>query len=94
MSTTPLLQKAATLASISLQKDETESLKGDLERIFSFLEDLKSAPTDGVSPLVTPVVGAQTLTKDTPQSDLSQTDVLSSAPLKEKDLFLVPRFID
>ena len=94
MNATSLLQKAAALAAISLEADEGERLKGDLQKIFSFLNDLKDVPTEHVEPLTTPVSEALSLSDGVLQPGIGVQDLLKNAPHSGCDLFLVPQFVD
>jgi aspartyl-tRNA(Asn)/glutamyl-tRNA(Gln) amidotransferase subunit C len=87
------LNYLAKIARLELNEEEKEPLLNDLNRILSFVEQLKEVNTDGVEPLVFINNEIPELRPDIIQDGLSVEDALKNAPVKNDSFFLVPKVI-
>lgn len=88
------VRRIARLACIAVKDDEVEHLKGELNAILAFVEQLGEVNVEGVEPM----------TSVTPMAMKSRTDlvtdgddpgaVLSNAPKSEDGFYLVPKVIE
>ena len=94
MTDSVVIEKVAQLAKIGLTPQEVQDLRKDLARMMEFLSTLGKVPTEGVSPLVNPASHANSLRPDVLAIDATATTILQNAPLKEQDMFLVPKIVE
>ena len=65
-------------------------MKGDLEKILSFVDKLNEIDTKGVEPLIYMSDEVNVLRADEITEETSQEDALKNAPQKDSDYFKVP----
>lgn len=92
--TNDIIDRLAELAKLRFEQDEKEALKGDLQKILKFVEQLNELDTDGVEPLIHMSEELNRLRADEVKGMLSQEKALGNAPLKDSDYFKVPKVID
>jgi len=83
-----------TLARLELSAEETESLKGDLNRLLDYFELLSQLDTDGVQELARPVAVDSVFRDDVVQRGLEPDAVMALAVESEDGFFRVPRTVD
>ncbi len=88
------VRRVAHLARIAVAEDEVESLKGELNAILAFVEQLGEVDVEGVEPMtsVTPV--AIKMRKDEVTDGGIPDDILANAPAHEHHFFLVPKVVE
>ena len=85
-----LIQDIAKLAKLEFDEKSTEEMKGDLEKILSFVDKLNEIDTKGVEPLIYMSDEVNVLRADEITEETSQEDALKNAPHKDSDYFKVP----
>jgi len=88
------VRRIAHLARIAVNEDEVEHLKGELNAILAFVEQLSEVNVDGVEAMtsVTPMRMEQ---RDDKVTDGEIPDsVLRNAPAREDDYFVVPKVVE
>jgi aspartyl-tRNA(Asn)/glutamyl-tRNA(Gln) amidotransferase subunit C len=86
--------KVARLARIAVSDDEAEALRGELNTILGFVEQLDAVDTDGVEPM-TAVVHVPMKARDDIVTDGDQADrILANAPVREGPFFAVPKVVE
>lgn len=86
--------KVARLARIALSDDEAEALRGELNTILGFVEQLNEVDVDGVEPM-TAVVHVPMKERDDVVTEGRQAEkVLANAPLREGPFFAVPKVVE
>ena len=88
------VRRIAHLARVAVADDEIEHLRGEINAILAFVEQLAEVNVDGVEPMtsVTPMT-----MKKRPDvvSDGGNADaVLRNAPATENNYFLVPKVVE
>ena len=88
------IRRIAHLARVAVADDEVEHLRGEINAILSFVEQLAEVNVDGVEPMtsVTPMI-----MKKRPDvvTDGDNADaVLRNAPATENNCFLVPKVVE
>jgi aspartyl-tRNA(Asn)/glutamyl-tRNA(Gln) amidotransferase subunit C len=88
------VRRIAHLARIAVAEDEVEHLRGELNAMLAFVEQLSEVDVDGVEPMtsVTPMVMKKRadLVTDGNNADA----VLANAPARQDHYFLVPKVIE
>jgi aspartyl-tRNA(Asn)/glutamyl-tRNA(Gln) amidotransferase subunit C len=89
--------RAERLARLSLPESKVEEFSTRLSKVFTWIDQLKEVDVTGTRPLVNPLMD---FVDQTPmrKDDVHQTntigDVLSNAPDKDYDFFLVPKVVE
>jgi aspartyl-tRNA(Asn)/glutamyl-tRNA(Gln) amidotransferase subunit C len=87
-----LLTHIATLARLSLSKEETMSLAQDLREILEFAASLEAIDLEGVPPMSHAAEGER-FRPDEAKHELTREQALHNAPDHEGGLFRVPQVI-
>ena len=88
------VRRIAHLARIAVAGDEVDHLKGELNAILAFVEQLSEVDVAGIEPMtsVTPMVMKKREDKIT-DGGISD-DILKNAPVSEDHFFLVPKVVE
>ena len=88
------VRRIAHLARIAVADDELDHLKGELNAILAFVEQLSEVNVEGIEPMtsVTPMVMKKREDKIT-DGGISD-DILKNAPVSEDHFFLVPKVVE
>lgn len=88
------VRRVAKLARIAVEDHEVAKLKGELDAILAFVEELSVLDVDGVEPMtgVTPV--SIRLREDAVTDGENAERVLQNAPAREGDFFVVPKVVE
>ena len=86
--------KVARLARIAVSDDEAEALRGELNTILGFVEQLNEVDVEGVAPM-TAVVHVPMKEREDVVTEGGQAEkVLANAPLREGPFFAVPKVVE
>ncbi|MCO5233109.1 MAG: Asp-tRNA(Asn)/Glu-tRNA(Gln) amidotransferase subunit GatC [Chitinophagales bacterium] len=83
----------AELAKLEFSDVERIEIKKDLEKIFSFMEQLKSVNTDNVEPLIYVNDDVNVVREDIVVHPITKDEALSNAPIHDSDYIKVPKFV-
>jgi aspartyl-tRNA(Asn)/glutamyl-tRNA(Gln) amidotransferase subunit C len=88
------VRRIAHLARIAVADDEIEHLKGELNTILAFIEQLTEVDVAGVEPMisVTPMVMMRRQDKVT-DGDIADL-IVQNAPAREDHFFAVPKVVE
>jgi aspartyl-tRNA(Asn)/glutamyl-tRNA(Gln) amidotransferase subunit C len=88
------VRRIARLARIAVAEDEVEHLKGELNAMLAFVEQLREVDIAGVEPMtsVTPMALKQRADQVT-DGNIAD-DVMQNAPAREDHFFLVPKVVE
>ena len=89
-----IVRRIAHLARIEVAEDEVEHLKGELNAMLAFVEQLSEVNVDGVEPMtsVTPMKMKQ---RDDVVTDGNiADDIVKNAPATADHFFLVPKVVE
>jgi aspartyl-tRNA(Asn)/glutamyl-tRNA(Gln) amidotransferase subunit C len=88
------VRRIARLARIAVAEDEVEHLKGELNAMLDFVEQLLQVDIAGVEPMtsVTPMALKQRADQVT-DGNIAD-DVMKNAPAREDHFFLVPKVVE
>ncbi len=92
------IHRLAKLARIDLAASEAASTLGQLNNIFSLVEQLQAVDTAGIAPLSHPLatlgeIGLRLRVDQVTESDQREAN-MANAPQQENGLFLVPKVIE
>ncbi len=88
------VRRIAHLARIAVAEDEVEHLRGEINGILAFVEQLSEVDVDGVEPMssVTPMAMKKRHDAVTDGGDADA--VLRNAPAREGNYFVVPKVVE
>ncbi len=88
------VRRIAHLARIAVADEEVEHLRGELNAILAFVEQLSEVDVTGVEPMtsVTPMA-MKRRTDEVTDGDIPD-DIVKNAPVREDHFFVVPRVVE
>ena len=88
------VRRIAHLARIAVKEDEVEHLKGELNAMLAFVEQLAEVDVTGVAPMtsVTPMLMKRR--PDVVADGGMADDILANAPATQDHFFLVPKVVE
>jgi aspartyl-tRNA(Asn)/glutamyl-tRNA(Gln) amidotransferase subunit C len=91
---THTVRRVAQLARIAVADNELESLRGELNAILAFVEQLAEVDVEGVQPM-TSVTPMDLKTREDKITDGGIADaIIANAPAHEHHFFLVPKVVE
>lgn len=89
-----LVRRVAKLARIAVDENEVSHLKGELNAILAFVEELGALDVEGVEPM-TSVTPMKIKVREDGVTDGGTPDkVLANAPAREGDFYVVPKVVE
>ena len=88
------VRRVAHLARIAVADEEVENLKGELNAILAFVEQLTEVDVDGVEPMTSVTPMAMKMREDTVTDGGIPDAILANAPAHEHHFFLVPKVVE
>ncbi len=88
------VRKVARLARIAEPEDRLETLAKELNGIMSWIEQLSEVDTDGVEPMTSAVHMPAPMREDVVTEGGDPQRVLSNAPKRSGDFFVVPKVVE
>jgi aspartyl-tRNA(Asn)/glutamyl-tRNA(Gln) amidotransferase subunit C len=88
------IKKISKLARISVTKGETDRLEKDLNSILKFVEQLKELNTDKILPIASVSDQSLTMSKDEIKKINEKDEILTNAPEKNSNYYIVPKVIE
>ena len=88
------VRRIAHLARIAVAENEIEHLKGELNAMLAFVEQLSTVKVEGVEPMtsVTPMTMKKRV--DAVTDGGIAEDIVKNAPMSEENFFLVPKVVE
>jgi aspartyl-tRNA(Asn)/glutamyl-tRNA(Gln) amidotransferase subunit C len=86
--------KVARLARIAVSDDEAEALRGELNAILGFVEQLNEVDVDGVEPMTAVVHMPMKKREDNVTEGDQVEKILANAPVREGPFFAVPKVVE
>jgi aspartyl-tRNA(Asn)/glutamyl-tRNA(Gln) amidotransferase subunit C len=88
------VRRIAKLARLALEEERVEPMMHELNRIFSWVEQLNEVDVTGVEPM-TSVVAQKLKMRDDVVTDGGMADaVTANAPMSEDNFFVVPKVVE
>ncbi|MEL6922111.1 MAG: Asp-tRNA(Asn)/Glu-tRNA(Gln) amidotransferase subunit GatC [Pseudomonadota bacterium] len=91
---TATVKRVAKLARIAVSDDQAEQLKGELNTILGFVEQLNEVDVDGVEPMTSVVAMDMKKRIDEISDGNKANDITANAPASEENFFLVPKVVE
>ena len=88
------VRRVAHLARIAVAEDEVMPLRGELNAILAFVEQLAEVNVDGVEPMTSVTPMAMKMRKDEVTDGNIADAVIRNAPAREDHLFVVPKVVE
>ena len=88
------IAKVARLARLAIPDDELDEYGRQCEGILEHAASVQALPTEGVAPTSHPLPRTNAFREDVVTECLDREEVLSQAPERDGDYFLVPRILD
>ncbi|SFO14885.1 aspartyl/glutamyl-tRNA(Asn/Gln) amidotransferase subunit C [Chitinophaga sp. YR627] len=88
-----LVQQLADLARLEFSEQEKTEIKGDLQRMITFVEKLNELDTTNVKPLLHMTADRNVLRDDVVVPSITREEGLQNAPAANDQYFKVPKVI-
>jgi len=88
------LRRIAHLARIAVAEEEINHLKGELNAMLSFVEQLHEVNVEGIEPMTSVTPMAMKKRADVVTDGGIAEDVVKNAPMSEDNFFLVPKVVE
>jgi aspartyl-tRNA(Asn)/glutamyl-tRNA(Gln) amidotransferase subunit C len=88
------VRRIAHLARIAVAEDEIEHLKGELNAMLAFVEQLSQVNVEGVEPMTSVTPMAMKKRADTVTDGGIAEAIVRNAPVSEDNFFLVPKVVE
>jgi aspartyl-tRNA(Asn)/glutamyl-tRNA(Gln) amidotransferase subunit C len=88
------VRRIAHLARIAVAEDEVDHLKGELNAMLSFVEQLAEVNVEGVEPMTSVTPMTMKKRADIVTDGGIAQDIVGNAPMSEDNFFLVPKVVE
>ncbi len=88
------VKRVAHLARIALSDEEAEALKGDLNAILGFVEQLNEVDVTGVEPMTAVTSMTMKMREDEVTDGAKADAVVANAPTRQDHFFVVPKVVE
>lgn len=88
------VRRVAKLARIAVADHEVPKLKGELDAILAFVEELSELDVSNVEPMTSVTPMALRLREDRATDGEDAERVLMNAPAREADFYVVPKVVE
>jgi len=88
------VRRIAHLARIAVAEEEVEHLKGELNAMLAFVEELTQVDIEGVEPMTSVIPMALKAREDKVTEGGNAEDIVRNAPATENHFFLVPKVVE
>ena len=89
-----VVKRVAHLARIRVEDAEAEALRGELNAILGFVEQLNEVDVEGVEPMTSVLPMAMKKRPDVVTEGGRAAEIVANAPLTENHYFLVPKVVE
>lgn len=90
----PTVRRIAHLARIAVADDEVEHLRGELNAILGFVEQLSEVDVEGVEPMTSVIPMEMKKRPDLVTDGGIPEDIIKNAPAAENHFFVVPKVVE
>jgi aspartyl-tRNA(Asn)/glutamyl-tRNA(Gln) amidotransferase subunit C len=91
---TMTIRRIAHLARIAVKDDEIEHLKGEINDVLAFVEQLAEVDVSGVEPMTSVTSMAMKKRVDAVTDGEIADDIVRNAPAAQDHFFLVPKVVE
>lgn len=91
---TATVKRVARLARIAVSDSEAEKMKGELNAILGFVEQLDEVDVSGVEPMTSVVATTMKKRADEVTDGGRADDIVANAPMSDDHFFMVPKVVE
>jgi aspartyl-tRNA(Asn)/glutamyl-tRNA(Gln) amidotransferase subunit C len=91
---TATVRRIAHLARVAIADDEAEHLKGELNAMLAFVEQLNEVDVEGVEPMTSVTPMAMKTREDVVTDGNIADDIVKNAPETRDHYFMVPKVVE
>ncbi|MEI2384179.1 Asp-tRNA(Asn)/Glu-tRNA(Gln) amidotransferase subunit GatC [Breoghania sp. JC706] len=91
---TATVKRVARLARIAVTDAEAEKMKGELNAILGFVEQLDQVDVSGIEPMTSAVETTMRKRVDEVTDGDRADDIVANAPMSEDNFFMVPKVVE
>jgi aspartyl-tRNA(Asn)/glutamyl-tRNA(Gln) amidotransferase subunit C len=88
------VRRVARLARIAVADEEIEPLRGELNAILAFVEQLGEVNVDGVEPMTSVTPMAMKMRKDKVTDGGMADAIVQNSPVRDDHFFVVPKVVE
>jgi aspartyl-tRNA(Asn)/glutamyl-tRNA(Gln) amidotransferase subunit C len=88
------VRRIAHLARIAVAEGEVENLRGELNAILAFVEQLAEVEVEGIEPMTSVTPMTLKMRKDQVTDGGAPDAIIANAPAHEHHFFLVPKVVE
>ncbi len=88
------VKKVARLSRIAIDDGQVEAMKGELNAILNWVEQLNEVDVEGVEPMTSVVVQKMRLRRDEVNDGGYADKVTRNAPISDENFFAVPKVVE
>ncbi len=88
------VRRIAHLARIAVADEEVDHLRGELNAILAFVEQLSEVNVDGIDPMTSVTPMAMMKRPDRVTDGAIADDIVKNAPAREDHFFVVPKVVE
>ena len=88
------VRRIAHLARIAVAEDEVEHLRGELNAILAFVEQLSEVDVEGIEPMTSVIPMEMKKRPDEVADGGIPDDILKNAPAAQDGFFVVPKVVE
>ena len=88
------VRRVARLARIAVTDDDVEAMKGELNTILGFVEQLGEVDVSGVEPMTSVIPMVMKKRQDVVTDGAKAEDIVANAPAQDENFFMVPKVIE
>jgi aspartyl-tRNA(Asn)/glutamyl-tRNA(Gln) amidotransferase subunit C len=88
------VRRVAHLARISVAEGEVENLRGELNAILAFVEQLSEVNVEGVEPMTSVTPMAMKMREDVVNDGGIADNIIANAPAHDNHFFVVPKVVE
>ena len=88
------VRRIAHLARIAVAEEEVEHLRGELNAMLAFVEQLGEVKVEGVEPMTSVTPMEMKKRQDVVTDGSKAADIVANAPATEENFFLVPKVVE
>ena len=91
--TNEIIDHISHLARLEFNGDGKEEITSDMEKIVSFMDQLKKVDTNGIEPLISVSKNNNILREDESEKTIDKLDAFINAPQNDSDYFRIPKVL-
>jgi aspartyl-tRNA(Asn)/glutamyl-tRNA(Gln) amidotransferase subunit C len=88
------VRRVAHLARIAVAEDEVDHLRGELNAMLAFVEQLTEVDVTSVEPMTSVIPMAMKMRRDVVTDGDIADDIVANAPAREDHFFVVPKVLE